>query len=226
MKTNALVNLYIVQTGDTIDSICEKFDISKQVFYRYNKILKYIPLIPNSPVHIVSFTENQIINIDLDNDEIAISLTSIAYIIKECIISTIYIKDNFKYNKIALDKEHDNLVNSLSLSSEQKAILKKQMEKVNYKIIDATEIILSNDKEKLAQYEKEMNTTINEMADNLKSIYFEANKELLSEKLKDISKQYQTLTIRLILKKYEEVYEIFKKIISNFEIINKSLLLH
>lgn len=226
MKTNAYVNLYIVQKGDTIDSICEKFDISKRVFYRYNKILKYIPLTPNTPIHIVSFTKLEIINMNIEKDEITIALTSIAYLIKECIISSIYLKDNVQYNKEALKQEHINLVKTLSLSNEQKETIRKDIEAINFKLVEIADVLLTKDKEKLRVYEKEIKENIQGFIENISNIYFEANKEVLYEALENISKDYQTLAIRLILKKYGEVYTLFKRILDNFELLNKSLLLH
>lgn len=226
MKTNAYVNLYIVQKGDTIDSICEKFDISKRVFYRYNKILKYIPLTPNTPIHIVSFTKLEIINMNIEKDEITIALTSIAYLIKECIISSIYFKDNVQYNKEALKQEHLNLVKTLSLSNEQKETIRKDIEAINFKLVEIADVLLTKDKEKLRVYEKEIKENIQGFIENISNIYFEANKEVLYEALENISKDYQTLAIRLILKKYSEVYTLFKRILNNFELLNKSLLLN
>ena len=38
MKSKSIVNLYVVQKGDTIDSITKKFNMSKVLFYRYNKM--------------------------------------------------------------------------------------------------------------------------------------------------------------------------------------------
>ena len=61
MKSKSIVNLYVVQKGDTIDSIIKKFNMSKEVFYRYNKMTKYVPLVENQPLHIISFYEEQII---------------------------------------------------------------------------------------------------------------------------------------------------------------------
>lgn len=226
MKTNAYVNKYIVQKGDTIESICEKFDISKRLFYRYNKIMKYIPLTPNTPIHIVSLTKLEIIDMNLEIDTITTSLTSIAYLIKECIVSSLYFKDNVHYNKEALKEEHQKLVNGLSLSNDQKDTMRKDIEAINFKIIEISDVLLTKDKEKLKTYEKEIKENIQRFIEDISTIYFETNKEVLYETIENISRDYQTLALRLILKKYDEVYKLFKKILENYELINKSLLLH
>lgn len=226
MKTNAYVNKYIVQKGDTIESICEKFDISKRLFFRYNKIMKYIPLTPNTPIHIVSLTKLEIIDMNIEIDTITTSLTSIAYLIKECIVSSLYFKDNVYYNKEALKEEHQKLVNGLSLSNDQKDTMRKDIEAINFKIIEISDVLLTKDKEKLKTYEKEIKENIQRFIEDISTIYFETNKEVLYETIENISRDYQTLALRLILKKYDEVYKLFKKILENYELINKSLLLH
>ena len=104
--------------------------------------------------------------------------------------------------------------------------MRKDIEAINFKIIEISDVLLTKDKEKLKTYEKEIKENIQRFIEDISTIYFETNKEVLYETIENISRDYQTLALRLILKKYDEVYKLFKKILENYELINKSLLLH
>ena len=134
--------------------------------------------------------------------------------------------DSLKECKEALKEEHQKLVNELSLSNDQKDTMRKDIEAINFKIIEISDVLLTKDKEKLKTYEKEIKENIQRFIEDISTIYFETNKEVLYETIENISRDYQTLALRLILKKYDEVYKLFKKILENYELINKSLLLH
>ena len=96
MKSKSIVNLYVVQKGDTIDSITNKFNMSKEIFYRYNPMTKYNPLVENQPLHILQFYQEQVIEMDLENEKISLALTSIAHLYKEGFASLIYFPENFE----------------------------------------------------------------------------------------------------------------------------------
>ena len=132
MKSKSIVNLYVVQKGDTIDSIIKKFNMSKEVFYRYNKMTKYVPLVENQPLHIVSFYEEQIIEMDLENEKLSLALTSIAHLFKEGYASILYFPENFNIVKRNLLYQNTILVDEFTtLSNDEKAKIVEILESIS-----------------------------------------------------------------------------------------------
>ena len=137
MKSKSIVNLYVVQNGDTIDSIINKFNMPKSLFYRYNPMTKYNPLVENQPLHIINFYQEQIIEMDLANEKIPLALTSIAHLYKEGFASLIYFPENFEIVRRNLLYQNTILINEFTdVGEEEKAQLISILEEVSNKIFD------------------------------------------------------------------------------------------
>ena len=222
MKSKSIVNLYVVQKGDTIDSIIKKFNMSKEVFYRYNKMTKYVPLVENQPLHIVSFYEEQIIEMDLENEKLSLALTSIAHLFKEGYASILYFPENFSIVKRNLLYQNTILVDEFTtLSKDDKAQIVEILESISSKLFSIIPILESSNKDKLSEYKKELNSLLEEF-DNLIIKYDSSvNVDLLKTTFRDISSLIIKLSIKLFTKDYYEADIVFNELLSKIEIINK-----
>ena len=222
MKSKSIVNLYVVQKGDTIDSIIKKFNMSKEVFYRYNKMTKYVPLVENQPLHIISFYEEQIIEMDLENDKLSLALTSIAHLFKEGYASILYFPENFSIVKRNLLYQNTILVDEFTtLSKDDKAQNVEILESISSKLFSIIPILESSNKDKLSEYKKELNSLLEEF-DNLIIKYDSSvNVDLLKTTFRDISSLIIKLSIKLFTKDYYEADIVFNELLSKIEIINK-----
>ena len=222
MKSKSIVNLYVVQKGDTIDSIIKKFNMSKEVFYRYNKMTKYVPLVENQPLHIVSFYEEQIIEMDLENEKLSLALTSIAHLFKEGYASILYFPENFSIVKRNLLYQNTILVDEFTtLSKDDKAQIVEILESISSKLFSIIPILESSNKDKLSEYKKELNSLLEEF-DNLIIKYDSSvNVDLLKTTFRDISSLVIKLSIKLFTKDYYEADIVFNELLSKIEIINK-----
>ena len=222
MKSKSIVNLYVVQKGDTIDSIIKKFNMSKEVFYRYNKMTKYVPLVENQPLHIISFYEEQIIEMDLENDKLSLALTSIAHLFKEGYASILYFPENFSIVKRNLLYQNTILVDEFTtLSKDDKAQIVEILESISSKLFSIIPILESSNKDKLSEYKKELNSLLEEF-DNLIIKYDSSvNVDLLKTTFRDISSLIIKLSIKLFTKDYYEADIVFNELLSKIEIINK-----
>ena len=222
MKSKSIVNLYVVQKGDTIDSIIKKFNMSKEVFYRYNKMTKYVPLVENQPLHIVSFYEEQIIEMDLENEKLSLALTSIAHLFKEGYASILYFPENFSIVKRNLLYQNTILVDEFTtLSKDDKAQIVEILESISSKLFSIIPILQSSNKELITEYKKELNSLLEEF-DNLIIKYDSSvNVDLLKTTFRDISSLVIKLSIKLFTKDYYEADIVFNELLSKIEIINK-----
>ena len=222
MKSKSIVNLYVVQKGDTIDSIIKKFNMSKEVFYRYNKMTKYVPLVENQPLHIVSFYEEQIIEMDLENEKLSLALTSIVHLFKEGYASILYFPENFNIVKRNLLYQNTILVDEFTtLSNDEKAKIVEILESISSKLFSIIPILESSNKDKLSEYKKELNSLLEEF-DNLIIKYDSSvNVDLLKTTFRDISSLVIKLSIKLFTKDYYEADIVFNELLSKIEIINK-----
>ena len=222
MKSKSIVNLYVVQKGDTIDSIIKKFNMSKEVFYRYNKMTKYVPLVENQPLHIISFYEEQIIEMDLENEKLSLALTSIAHLFKEGYASILYFPENFSIVKRNLLYQNTILVDEFTtLSKDDKAQIVEILESISSKLFSIIPILESSNKDKLSEYKKELNSLLEEF-DNLIIKYDSSvNVDLLKTTFRDISSLIIKLSIKLFTKDYYEADIVFNELLSKIEIINK-----
>lgn len=222
MKSKSIVNLYVVQKGDTIDSIIKKFNMSKEVFYRYNKMTKYVPLVENQPLHIVSFYEEQIIEMDLENEKLSLALTSIAHLFKEGYASILYFPENFNIVKRNLLYQNTILVDEFTtLSKDEKAQIVEIFESISSKLFSIIPILQSSNKELITEYKKELNSLLEEF-DNLIIKYDSSvNVDLLKTTFRDISSLVIKLSIKLFTKDYYEADIVFNELLSKIEIINK-----
>ena len=222
MKSKSIVNLYVVQKGDTIDSITKKFNMSKLLFYRYNKMTQYVPLVENQPLHIINFSEEQIIEMDLENDKIPLALTSIAHLFKEGYTSLLYFPENFEIVKRNLLYQNTNLVEEFTdVEGENKDKLITLLEDISSKLFDILPVLTSQDKNKMATYQNELSSLINEFDNLIISIDSNINQELLKTTFRDISSLIQRLGMKLLIKDFFEADIVFNELLNKTTIINK-----
>ena len=222
MKSKSIVNLYVVQKGDTIDSITKKFNMSKLLFYRYNKMTQYVPLVENQPLHIINFSEEQIIEMDLENDKIPLALTSIAHFFKEGYASLLYFPENFEIVKRNLLYQNTNLVEEFTdVEGENKDKLITLLEDISSKLFDILPVLTSQDKNKMTTYQNELSSLINEFDNLIISIDSNNNQELLKATFRDISCLIQRLGMKLLIKDFFEADIVFNELLNKTTIINK-----
>lgn len=222
MKSKSIVNLYVVQKGDTIDSITKKFNMSKLLFYRYNKMTQYVPLVENQPLHIIRFSEEQIIEMDLENDKIPLALTSIAHLFKEGFASLLYFPENFDIVKRNLLYQNTNLVEEFTdVEGENKDKLITLLEDISSKLFDILPVLTSQDKNKMTTYQNELSSLINEFDNLIISIDSNINQELLKNTFRDISSLIQRLGMKMLIKDFFEADIVFNELLNKTTIINK-----
>ena len=222
MKSKSIVNLYVVQKGDTIDSIINKFSMSKELFYRYNPMTKYNPLVENQPLHIVQFYQEQIIEMDLENDKIALALTSIAHLYKEGFASLIYFPENFEIVRKNLLYQNTILIEEFTdINENDKSKLISILEDVTTKLFEVLPIIKSQDKNKFEQYQKELNHLNNDFNNYIESLNSNLNIALLKSTFLDISSLIISMCIKMLTKDFFDVDIVFNELLKKTEFINK-----
>lgn len=222
MKSKSIVNLYVVQKGDTIDSIINKFNMSKEVFYRYNPMTKYNPLVENQPLHIIQFYQEQIIEMDLENEKIPLALTSIAHLYKEGFASLIYFPENFEIVRRNLLYQNTILIEEFTdVSEENKAKLITILEEVATKIFEVLPILKSQDKTKFKEFQNELNNLNNEFNNLIGTLNTNVNVELLKSTFLDISSLIITMGMKMLSKDFFEVDITFNELLKKAEFVNK-----
>ena len=222
MKSKSIVNLYVVQKGDTIDSIINKFNMPKSLFYRYNPMTKYNPLVENQPLHIINFYQEQIIEMDLENEKIPLALTSIAHLYKEGFASLIYFPENFEIVRRNLLYQNTILINEFTdVGEEEKAQLISILEEVSNKIFDVLPIIKTQDKTKLEEYKKELNELNNKFNDYIGKLETSIDVELLKTTFTDISSLILRMGMNLLIKDFSGVDIVFNELLQKAEFVNK-----
>lgn len=222
MKSKSIVNLYVVQKGDTIDSIIKKFNMSKEVFYRYNKMTKYVPLVENQPLHIIQFYQEQIIEMDLENEKISLALTSIAHHFKEGFASLLYFPENYEIVKRNLLYQNTLLIEEFTdVEGTNKDKLITLLEDISSHIFSIISIIKNQDKTKMDLYQNKLNQYLSDFDNLILSIDSNVNPELLKTTFKDISRLLSLLGMKMSLKDFYEADIVFNELLTKTTIINK-----
>ena len=222
MKSKSIVNLYVVQKGDTIDSIIQKFNMSKDIFYRYNPMTKYNPLVENQPLHIVSFYQEQIIEMDLENEKISLALTSIAHLYKEGFASLIYFPENFEIVRRNLLYQNTILIREFTdINEENKSVLISMLEEISDKIFNVLPLLQSQDKTKLELYKEELNSLNNKFNDYIGKIETSIDVELLKTTFTDISTLIIRMGMKMLIKDFIAVDIVFNELLNKAEFVNK-----
>lgn len=222
MKSKSIVNLYVVQKGDTIDSITNKFNMSKEIFYRYNPMTKYNPLVENQPLHILQFHQEQIIEMDLENEKISLALTSIAHLYKEGFASLIYFPENFEIVKRNLLYQNTILIREFTdISEEDKSTLISILEEITTKIFDVLPLLESQDKTKLELYKKELNELNNKFNDYIGKLNTNIDVNLLKTTFTDISTLIVRMGMKMLVKDFVAVDIVFNDLLNKAEFVNK-----
>ena len=222
MKSKSIVNLYVVQKGDTIDSITSKFNMSKEIFYRYNPMTKYNPLVENQPLHILQFHQEQIIEMDLENKKISLALTSIAHLYKEGFASLIYFPENFEIVKRNLLYQNTILIREFTdISEEDKSTLISILEEITTKIFDVLPLLESQDKTKLELYKKELNELNNKFNDYIGKLNTNIDVNLLKTTFTDISTLIVRLGMKMLVNDFVAVDIVFNDLLNKAEFVNK-----
>ena len=222
MKSKSIVNLYVVQKGDTIDSIIKKFNMSKEVFYRYNKMTKYVPLVENQPLHIIQFYQEQIIEMDLENEKISLALTSIAHLFKEGFASLLYFPENYEIVKRNLLYQNTLLIEEFTdVEGTNKDKLITLLEDISSHIFSIISIIKNQDKTKMDLYQNKLNQYLSDFDDLILNIDSNVNPELLKTTFKDISRLLSLLGMKMSLKDFYEADIVFNELLTKTTIINK-----
>lgn len=222
MKSKSIVNLYVVQKGDTIDSIIKKFNMSKEVFYRYNKMTKYVPLVENQPLHIIQFYQEQIIEMDLENEKISLALTSIAHLFKEGFASLLYFPENYEIVKRNLLYQNTLLIEEFTdVKGTNKDKLITLLENISSHIFSIISIIKNQDKTKMDLYQSKLNQYLSDFDNLILNIDSNVNPELLKTTFKDISRLLSLLGMKMSLKDFYEADIVFNELLAKTTIINK-----
>ena len=222
MKSKSIVNLYIVQKGDTINSIINKFKMSKEIFYRYNPMTKYNPLVENQPLHIVNFYQEQIIEMDLENEKISIALTSIAHLYKEGFASLIYFPENFDIVNRNLLYQNTILINEFTdVSEEAKANLINILEEIKDKIFNVLPLLKNQNKEDLEKFNKELNFLNNKFNDYILTLDSNLNVNLLKTTFTDISSLILRMGMKMLIKDFKGVDIVFNELLNKADFVNK-----
>ena len=222
MKSKSIVNLYVVQKGDTIDSITSKFNMSKEIFYRYNPMTKYNPLVENQPLHILQFHQEQIIEMDLENEKISLALTSIAHLYKEGFASLIYFPENFEIVKRNLLYQNTILIREFTdISEEDKSTLISILEEITTKIFDVLPLLESQDKTKLELYKNELNELNNKFNDYIGKLNTNIDVNLLKTTFTDISTLIIRMGMKMLVKDFVAVDIVFNDLLNKAEFVNK-----
>ncbi|MDD6301804.1 MAG: LysM domain-containing protein [Bacillales bacterium] len=227
MEITSIVNLYIVQKGDTVDSICEKYNISKKVFYRYNRITKYVRLVEGQPLHIVSFSEEQVLNMKLENEKISLALVEIEHLIKEGFFSILFTKDNLEVVKLSLQDKFDIILNELEGIDDLTLIrYRERLSSITDQLFELIPVLKSKDKKSLEQYRITSKEKLNNLKEDLITLNSGMNKDLLNNALEDLNKENETLALKLLIRDFSTAETVFKDAMRQIYIINKILILH
>ncbi len=70
MEMKSKLTLYVVQPGDTIESIALKFNTTKEEIYRFNNGIRFHNIYPGIPLNIESLVNNDTPSTRTSNDEI------------------------------------------------------------------------------------------------------------------------------------------------------------
>ena len=176
MKNNK-IKIYIADEKDTLESVCQKFNIQKHILLIFNPLLKNKTKLSNTPIKIPYQNKNveERKEIKCDKKEKEIDHTYV-FLMKDVIIAKYYNLPTFNEEKNILK---NYLENNTSLSH------------LSDKIINFIEIITTSSKESFDQYFIELDKIKENMNSSLMEI-----EELSSSLLKYIvclqTEEYQT----------------------------------
>jgi LysM repeat protein len=222
MKSKSIVNLYVVQKGDTIESIINKFNMSKELFYRYNPMTKYNPLVENQPLHVLQFYQEQIVEMDLENEKIPLALTSIAHLYKEGFASLIYFPENFEIVRRNILYQNTILINEFTDVSEvAKSELISILEEISTKLFNVLPILKEKNQNKLEDFKKELKELNNKFNNYIGTLDSNLNIDLLKNTFTDISSLILRIGMNMLIKDFNTVDIVFNELLNKAEFVNK-----
>ncbi len=190
------LKLYIVNQGDSLESIAKKMNCNIDEIKQLNRLIKN-KLITNQPL-LVPFKEldetREMSNM-LSNDEMLILL----FQIKETFLTGLFCFDAYDlmYNKTL------NYINKISDDTKRNLFLRK--------LLNFPAILIRKDEKQLINYEKDLKKLLEEIEDK-------ENTQLNKTNLKYLSEQYQLYILKIGNKNYKEAENIFNNILNTINL--------
>ena len=218
MEKKGLVSLYVASKDDTVESICEKLKIERDILYRYNPLLKTVHVHENMPLTIVSFfkeEENLEFTKKGDEDEteevkkppvsnkkeLNRLLREIAFYLKEGLSSNTFYEENIASVSEELEELYKDLTTIFKKLNDEKYKQKfinflKEFEKQYFEAIN---IIKKKDPELIKRYQKNLEIITSDLVAFLEEVEGEINKPSIVEAIKRLSELFQLFALKISL---------------------------
>ncbi|MGN1294783.1 MAG: hypothetical protein ACI4U5_00100 [Bacilli bacterium] len=251
MERKGLVSLYVASKNDTVESICEKLRIERDILYRYNPLLKTVHVHENMPLTIVSFFKEEELPIredkknnddDLNNDnsnqdvkkppvsnkqELNRLLREIAFYLKEGLASNTFYKENIMPVSEELEILYKDLTTIFKkLNNEeykQKFInFLKEFEKQYFEIVS---LIQKKDPELIKRYQKNLEMITDDLVAFLEEVEEEINKPSIVEAIKRLSELFQLFALKISTLRFKTAQTVFREILHQMDLLSEAIVL-
>ncbi|MCH5171526.1 MAG: LysM peptidoglycan-binding domain-containing protein [Erysipelotrichales bacterium] len=213
-KINKL-KLYVVQPNETIDTICQKMNVSKEYILRLNPILKVSILHAGQPLNIpLNTRDSNEESFELDCPTLFIKH---AYLIKQLLLSKIYIPNYVYSANKPLHDSNSQLIKCIEyhMSLPNAYNFTQIIEEFQNNILDFIDVVNKKDQNTLAYHK---NTTKDLMNSYSQLQMGKAN----TQNIDSIMKNWQLYIIKMMSNQTDEAENIFNQIEKQYVEISKA----
>lgn len=246
MERKGLVSLYVASKDDTVESICEKLRIERDILYRYNPLLKTVHVHENMPLTIVSFFKEEELPIrkddtslqEEDNEEVKkppISnkqelnrlLREIAFYLKEGLVSNTFYKENIMPVSEELEelyKDVTKIFKKMNNEEYKKKFINflKEFEKQYFAVIP---LIQKKDPELIKRYQKNLEMITEDLVSFLQEVEEEIDKPSIIEAVKRLGELFQLFALKISTLRYKTAQTVFREILHQMDLLSESIVL-
>lgn len=251
MEKKGLVSLYVASKDDTVESICEKLKIERDILYRYNPLLKTVHVHENMPLTIVSFFKEEELPIRKEDNlevtrkgdedeteevkkppvsnkkELNRLLREIAFYLKEGLSSNTFYEENIASVSEELEELYKDLTTIFKKLNDEKYKQKfinflKEFEKQYFEAIN---IIKKKDPELIKRYQKNLEIITSDLVAFLEEVEGEINKPSIVEAIKRLSELFQLFALKISTLRFKTAQTVFREILHQMDLLSEAIVL-
>ena len=221
--------LYVVKPGDTMESICLNFHISKQIVEQFNPLVKNRILFPGQPLNLLiedlSTTKNVEIEIPIREEKNIVEnnlprglFEQAAFYLKEAIDAKIFNSEKFAVLRNRLDDIYLKILTLYHkiISPEIANRIQTFISNLHDAWFDLVDKIVGKRYSVLDLLKNEIRTIISGLSSTIKELKTNLDDPEIIRYLKEINELWQTFVLKLVQLKFKEAEDVFQQALKKY----------